>query len=141
MTESGLLEHIIERLSRADSGKEIFGADEFAQWPEGAVEAIVESGLLDRAEPAQVIECDVCERNCFMPVYVRPAEGRRPARAFISCDKPEDVGRVPVELERLAQLRITGAMLAGVTARLLEQFPIRMHHILRRQNSFGIRWV
>jgi succinoglycan biosynthesis protein ExoO len=23
----------------------------------------------------------------------------------------------------------------------LEQFPIRMHHILRRQNSFGIRWV
>jgi hypothetical protein len=22
-----------------------------------------------------------------------------------------------------------------------EQFPIRMHHILRRQNSFGIRWV
>jgi hypothetical protein len=50
---------------------------------------------------------------------VRPAEGRRPARAFISCDKPEDVGRVPVKLDRLAQWRITGAMLAGVTARLL----------------------
>ena len=54
-----------------------------------------------------------------MPVHVRPAEGNRPARAFISCDKPEDVGRVPVELGRLAQWRITGGMLAGAMARLL----------------------
>ena len=50
--------------------------------------------MLERAEPAQVIECDGCERNCFMPVNVRPAEGNRPAQAFISCDKPEDVGRI-----------------------------------------------
>ncbi len=68
-----------------------------------AFEVLVKSGLLGRAEPAQVIECDGCERNCFMPVHVRPAEGNRPARAFISCDKPEDVGRVPVELGRLTQ--------------------------------------
>lgn len=119
MTESGLLEHIFERLSRADSGEEIFGADEAAQWPESALEVLVKSGLLKRAEPAQVIECDGCERNCFMPVHVRPADGNRPARAFISCDKPEDVGRVPVELCRLTQWRITGGMLAGAAARLL----------------------
>jgi hypothetical protein len=25
-----------------------------------------------------------------MPVHVRPAEGNRPARAFISCDKRDD---------------------------------------------------
>ena len=119
MTESDLLEHIFERLSRADSGQEIFGADEAAQWPGGALEVLIKSGLLERAEPAQVIECKGCERNCFMPVHVRPAEGNRPARAFISCDKPEDVGRVPVELGRLAQWRITGGMLAGALARLL----------------------
>jgi hypothetical protein len=119
MTESGLLEHIFERLCRADSGQEIFGADEAAQWPESALEALIKSGLLERAEPTQVIECDGCERNCFMPVHVRPAEGNRPARAFISCDKPEDVGRVPVELGRLTQWRLTGGMLAGAVARLL----------------------
>ena len=116
MTESGLLEHIFERLSRADSGEEIFGADEAAQWPGGALEVLIKSGLLGRAEPARVIECDGCERNCFMPVHVRPGDGNRPARAFISCDKPEDVGRVPVELGRLAQWRITGGMLAGAVA-------------------------
>lgn len=119
MTESGLLEHIFERLCRADSGQEIFGADEAMLWPGGALEVLIKSGLLERAEPAQVIECDGCERNCFMPVHVRPAEANRPARAFISCDKPEDVGRVPVELGRLAQWRITGGILAGAVARLL----------------------
>jgi hypothetical protein len=135
MTESDLLEHIFERLSRADSGEEIFGADEAAQWPGGALEVLVKSGLLGRAEPARVIECDGCERNCFMPVHVRPAEGNRPARAFISCDKPEDVGRVPVDLGRLAQWRITGGILAGAMARLLGflQAP--------QEDGAGKRWT
>jgi hypothetical protein len=119
MTESDLLEHIFERLSRADSGQEIFGADEAARWPGGALELLINSGMLERAEPAQVIECDGCERNCFMPVFVRPDEGNRPAYAFISCDKLEDVGRVPVALDRLVQWRITGSMLAHTAGRLL----------------------
>jgi hypothetical protein len=135
MTESGLLEHIFERLSRADSGEEIFGADEVAQWPESALEALVKSGLLERAEPARVIECDGCERNCFMLVHVRPAEGNQPARAFISCDKPDDVGRVPVELGRLSQWRITGGMLAAAMARLLG-FTNPPH-----EDSGGNRWT
>jgi hypothetical protein len=135
MTEGGLLEHIFERLSRADSGQEIFGADEAALWPESALEVLIKSGLLERAEPAQVIECDGCERNCFMPIFARPAEGNRPARAFISCDKPEDVGRVPVELGRLAQWRITGGMLGGAMARLLG-FTNPPH-----EDSMGKRWT
>jgi hypothetical protein len=135
MTESGLLEHIFERLCRADSGEEIFGADETAQWPGGALEALIKSGLLERAEPARVIGCDGCERNCLMPVHVRPAEGNRPARAFISCDKPEDVSRVPVELGRLAQWRITGGMLARAMTRLLG-FTNTLH-----DDSVGKRWT
>lgn len=135
MREGDLLEHIFERLCRAHSGEEIFGADEAAEWPAGALEVLIKSRLLERAEPAQVIECDGCERNCFMPVHVRPAEGNRPARAFISCDKPEDVGRVPVDLGRLAQWRITGGMLAGAVARLLG-FSNPPH-----EDSGGKRWT
>ena len=135
MTEGDLLEHIFERLSRADSGEEIFGADEAAQWPESALEALIKSGLVEHAEPTQVIECDGCERNCFMPVHVRPAEGNRPARAFISCDKRDDIGRVPVEMGRLAQWRITGGMLADTVASLLGimQAP--------HEDSAGKRWT
>lgn len=135
MTEGDLLEHIFERLCRADLREEFFGAAEAAQWPESALEGLIKSGLLGSTEPAQVIDCDGCERNCFMPVYVRPAEGNRPARAFISCDKPEDVGRVPVELGRLAQWRITGGMLAGTMARLLG-FTNPPH-----EDSMGKRWT
>lgn len=112
MTESGLLEHIFERLCRADLGEEIFGADEAADWPAGALDLLIKAGLLRRAEPAQVIECNGCEQYCFMPVHVLPAEGNRPARAFISCDKRDDIGRVPVEMRRLAQWKITGGLLA-----------------------------
>jgi hypothetical protein len=135
MTETDLLEHIFERLCRADSEQEIFGADEATQWSGGALEALIKSGLLERAEPAQVIECDGCERNCFMPVHVRPTEGNRPTRAFISCDKPEDVGRVPVELGRLAQWRITVGMLAGAVARLLGFLQVP------HEDSVGKRWT
>jgi hypothetical protein len=70
-----------------------------------------------------------------MPVHVRPAEGNRPARAFISCDKRDNIGRVPVEMGRLAQWRITGGMLAGTMASLLGimQAP--------HEDSVGKRWT
>jgi hypothetical protein len=79
MTESALLENILDRLGRADSAEEIFGADEVADWPAGALDLLIKAGLLRRAEPAHAIECNGCEQYCFMPVHVLPAEGNRPA--------------------------------------------------------------
>lgn len=119
MTKSELLEHIFERLTRAETGAEIFGADEAQQWPEGALASLVKAEVLRPAQPTQVIECDGCEKNCFKPVHIRPAESGRPARAFIACDEPEDMGRIPVELGRLEQWHVTGEALAGAMARLL----------------------
>ncbi|MGH8209594.1 MAG: hypothetical protein ACREU6_08360 [Steroidobacteraceae bacterium] len=119
MTGRALLEHIFARLSRAESGGEIFGTDEARQWPDGALAGLIRADVLRPAQPAQVIECDGCERNCFKPVVVRPAEDGRPARAFISCDEPEDMGRIRVELQRLGQWQITGGTLAGAVGRLL----------------------
>lgn len=119
MTEIGLLEHIFDRLGRADSAEEIFGADEAADWPAGEIDLLIKVGLLRRAEPAQRIECKGCEQICFMPVNVLPAEGNRPARAFISCDKRDDIGRVPVEMRRLEQWQTTSDMIADVLAQLL----------------------
>jgi hypothetical protein len=70
-----------------------------------------------------------------MPVHVRPAEGNRPARAFVSCDKRDDIGRVPVEMRRLAQWKITGGLLAKTLARLLGflQAP--------QEDGAGKRWT
>ena len=119
MAASDLFELIFGRLSRAEAGAEIFGEDEARQWPYGALASLVKAGMFQPAQPAQVIECDGCEHNCFMPVHIRPSEGNRVAYAFISCDKPEDMGRIRVELTRLRQWQMTGGTLAGTVARLL----------------------
>lgn len=119
MTENGLLEYIFDRLGRADAAEEIFGADEAADWPAGALDTLTKAGLLRRAQPTQVIECTGCEENCIMPVHVFPAEDNRPARAFISCDKRDDVGRVPVDMRRLEQWQTTGGLIADALAQLL----------------------
>jgi hypothetical protein len=119
VTNEGLLELVLDRLARAESADEIFGADETAEWPDGALDILTKAGLLRLAQPARVIECHGCERNCFMPVIVRPAEDNRAACAFISCDKPEDVGRVPVDMRRLQQWQTTGAMFADIVAQQL----------------------
>ncbi len=117
MTESELLDHILGRLSRA-AGAELFSADEVRLWPEGAHAALIKAGALQRAQPAQVIECDGGERNCFVQVHVRQAEGARPAQAFISCCKPE-VGRIPVDLSRLEQWQASSDVPAAVMVEAL----------------------
>lgn len=119
MTEGELIDHILERLISAESGLAVFGADEICQWPDSALDSLVKAKVLLPAQPAEVLECDGCERNCFMPVYVRPGEGGQAARAFISCDKPEDYGRIPVELWRLERWHVTGEILAGAVIRML----------------------
>ena len=119
MTESELLEHVFERLSRAEAGEEIFGTDEARQWPDGALVSLINAKVLRPAQPAQVIECDGCEKNCFKPVHVQAAESGRSARAFIAGDEPEDMGRIRVELDRMKQWHVTGEALAGAVARLL----------------------
>ncbi len=119
MTESGLLEAVLDRLGSAEAAEAFFGADEAADWPPSGLETFIRHGLLRRAQPAQVIECRGCEENCFMPVHVFPAEGGRPARAFVACDKRDDVGRVAVDFRRLEQWQATGGMIAAVLARLL----------------------
>ena len=84
-------------------------ADEVAEWPGGLYDKLLAANLLTPIEPAQSLECRGCEEACFMPVNIMVAEGARPARAFISCDKPVNYGRVHVAFPRLRQWQLTRA--------------------------------
>jgi hypothetical protein len=119
MTESELLEQIVERLALSEVGAEIFGTIDARQWPDGALASLVKAKVFRPAQPAQVIECDGCEKSCFKPVHIRPEERARAPYAFIACDESEDMGRIPVELGRLKQWQITGETLAGAVVGLL----------------------
>src|ERR1700730_17630431 len=72
------------------------GADECEEIGELA-DALVDAGLLLPAEPASALICDGRGGNCAMPVVIAPASAGPPGRAFIVCDKRNDIGRVSVE--------------------------------------------
>lgn len=55
-----------------------------------------------------------------MPVTVYPAQDDKPGRAFIACDKRDDIGRVRVDFRRMEQWQATGGLIAAALARLLD---------------------
>lgn len=118
MTREELLEHLLARLSRTMEPV-VFSADEVRQWPDGTHAALMTTGALQRMPPAQIIECDGCEKNCFKPVHARKRADGRGAAAFITCDEPEDLGRIRVELTRLEQWQARGGVAASALAQAL----------------------
>jgi hypothetical protein len=111
---------ILERLGSADSAKAAFFPwDEVKDWPSGALDVLVDNGLLQQAQPAAAIVCDGCEENCTMPVTVYPAQDDKPGRAFITCVERDDIGRVHVDFRRMEQWQTTGELVAAMLARLL----------------------
>ena len=54
-----------------------------------------------------------------MPVTVYPAQEGKPGKAFITCDKRDDIGRVKVDFQRMGQWQATDGMMAATLARLL----------------------
>ena len=112
---------MLERAGYADPAKgAFFFWDEVKDWPAGALDMLVTSGLLQQAQPMTSIECDGCEEKCInKPVVVYPAQEDKPGRAFIVCDVRDDMGRVRVDFRRMEQWQTTGGLIASVLARLL----------------------
>lgn len=81
-------------------------------WPKGLLAALLKAGLLKQATPATTVECTGCYEYCFMPVHVLPAYNGQPGRAFITCDRRDDMGRVKIPFERLQQWQLSQIQLA-----------------------------
>ena len=116
MTPQDALIELLGRVGASQGAAVLINDDELGQWPKAAIAAIKTQRLLIKARPAASAICPGCERDCVMPVHVIPAEGKRPARAFISCDKRDDIGRVAVPLERLNQWQCSADAVCGFVA-------------------------
>lgn len=102
------LQVVLERVGSADPVKgAFFFWDEVNSWPADTLALLKENGLLKPAQPVKTLVCDGCEENCDMPVVIYPAQKNRPARAFVECDKRDDIGRVRVNVDRMTQWRCT----------------------------------
>ncbi len=111
MTLDDALKDIIQSLGSADGGG-IISWNDVQYWPKGALDIFLKAGLLKPTMSAQSVECPGCEDNCFMPVHALPAEHGRPARAFIACDRRDDIGRIKITQAQLQQCQITGMQAA-----------------------------
>jgi len=121
MSNRDLLQIIIERVANnAPAHGAFFYWDEVKNWPDGKLAYFEKIGLLKEAQPFNEIECNGCEENCIMPVSINPVTNSTPARAFIVCDKRNDIGRVKIAFDRLKNWQLTELLLAQFVAKLFE---------------------
>ena len=98
---------IAERIEAAHPRPALFSAAETDDWPNGALDHLLEDGILQRAQRAEAVMCPGCDWQCHKPVIVRTL-GAGPSRhAFIVCDEQPDHGRQPVTLRSLDQYSAT----------------------------------
>ena len=119
MRPDELLASLRARFKGSKVAEIVIGADEAADWPEGAFATLEQDKLLTQTTPASSIECTGCEEACFMTVNILPTEAGRPARAFIVCTERDDMGRVKVEFPRLRQWRMTRTALEKIESRFI----------------------
>lgn len=96
--------------------------DTVQQWPDGVLDTFLQLGLLIPAPAAQSIECNGCEKHCFMDVITLPNNDPALTRTFVVCDDAEmqsQMGRITVPSVRLRQWQGSVKQLAKVIADLL----------------------
>lgn len=118
MTKAVLAE-LVNRLKASQGTAVHIGGGELSEWPAHSVEALKTARLLVKARPASRLQCPGCERQCDKPVELHPVEGARPARAYINCDEPEDMGRIHLDLTDLEQWRLSRDASPGSLAQAL----------------------
>ena len=109
---------LVERIEAAHPAPGHFSAGETEDWPTGVLEHLLNAGVLQVANRAEVVVCPGCEYQCQKAVVVR-ISARRERRAFINCDEEPAHGRVPINLRSLEQYSITLGLMASMLSALL----------------------
>lgn len=118
MKPADALADLLARVAAADGAAAMFSERELGEWPAAAVSLLKAEKLLVRGPPADAVTCPGCEEDCTMPVESAITPGGQ-LRAFVMCDKRDDVGRVPLATDLIEQWHCSPERLADVLARLL----------------------
>lgn len=117
MTLDDVLQDMIQHLDSKGNGT--IAWEQVREWPEGAVQIFQDAGWIKPTAPAKTVVCPGCEESCFMPVHVSPAMQGQPVRAYVACDRREDMGRIPIPSEMFQQWQVTENQVAQWLAREL----------------------
>lgn len=118
MNMADVLPTVLDRLAAAAGEVALFSERELAEWPAAALARLKAEGLLVKGPPADILTCPGCEEDCTLPVESdTTASGA--LRAFVVCDKRDDVVRVAIARDLLEQWTCSPERVADVLARLL----------------------
>jgi hypothetical protein len=109
---------VLDRLAAAAGEVALFSERELAEWPAAALARLKAEGLLVKGPPADTLTCPGCEEDCLMPVEIVTTTSGT-LRAFVVCDKRDDVARVAIARDLLEQWTSSPERVADVLARLL----------------------
>lgn len=118
MNMADVLSAIFDRLAAAAGEVALFSERELAEWPAAALARLKAEALLVKGPPADAVACPGCEEDCIMPVET-DATPSGALRAFVVCDKRDDVARVVIARDLLEQWTCSPERVADVLARLL----------------------
>ncbi len=118
MNPADVLPAVLDRLAAAAGEVALFSERELAEWPAAALARLKAESLLVKGPPADTLTCPGCEEDCLMPVeFATTASGT--LRAFVVCDKHDDVARVAIARDLLEQWTSSPERVADVLAQLL----------------------
>jgi hypothetical protein len=118
MTPEQTLTELLGRIGASKGEAVLVSEEELGEWPDGAVTALKDAGLLSLASLASSVVCPGCEQECSMPVTDRLWGNGKPV-LFVVCDKREDIGRVPISSAKVRQWMATSLAVGSLIARLL----------------------
>jgi hypothetical protein len=118
MNFADALPTLLDRLAAAAGEAALFSERELAEWPAAALARLKAEGLLVKGPPADTLTCPGCEEDCLMPVEIATTSSGA-LRAFVVCDKRDDVARVAIARDLLEQWTCSPERMADVLARLL----------------------
>lgn len=126
MTLDAVISELCERIS-AEQGAITLDWHDVQQWPDNALQTIINAGLIKPTVKAQSIICPGCEYACFSEVVFYGINQHK--SAFIVCDEPEkqaDMGRIRVDKQQLKQWQTSIRHFANAIARLLNFDPTQI---------------
>lgn len=118
MNLADVLPAVLDRLAAAAGEVALFSERELTEWPAAALARLKAEGLLVKGPPADTLTCPGCEEDCTIPVETDTTPGGT-LRAFVVCDKRDDVARVAITRDLLEQWTSSPERVADVLARLL----------------------
>ena len=124
---------LLDRVGACQGKAALVTDEELLQWPKAAIKAMKSQKLIGKARPASSAVCRGCERDCVMPVHSLSTPTGKTS-SFIVCDKRDDINRVPIPAERLAQWQCSSDLVCKFIATSLN-----LRQSVKKANDEG-RW-